>query len=202
MDKHKTGFTIIETVLVLAVAGLIIVGAFIALPALWASQRDSAREANVMKFISGIKSYQANSRGALPADTYTNTDIWFRISDLRRSSSYKDNTWEYLIKNYVDEKQDFSDPTVGDTSAIYILKCQKSTASLAIGATCNNNGGTGADFARINENNDYVGEANGNIYIIIDADCNGNMAVKSSKNQSVAVVQVLERGNAAYCANT
>lgn len=47
MDKDfssKKGFTIIEVVLVLAVAGLIFLMVFIALPALQRSQRDSQRK--------------------------------------------------------------------------------------------------------------------------------------------------------------
>ncbi|RKV92712.1 MAG: prepilin-type N-terminal cleavage/methylation domain-containing protein, partial [Candidatus Saccharimonas sp.] len=41
------GFTIIEVVLVLAIAALIFLMVFIALPALQASQRDTARKSDV-----------------------------------------------------------------------------------------------------------------------------------------------------------
>jgi len=46
MKKHKLnkGFTIIEVVLVLAVAGLIFLMVFLAVPALGRSQRDTARK--------------------------------------------------------------------------------------------------------------------------------------------------------------
>ncbi|MBS7346174.1 MAG: type II secretion system protein, partial [Candidatus Sacchiramonaceae bacterium] len=45
MNKHKKyGFTIIEVVLVLAIAGLIFLVVFIALPALQRNQRDTQRE--------------------------------------------------------------------------------------------------------------------------------------------------------------
>lgn len=63
----KKGFTIIEIVLVLAIAGLIFAAVFIALPSLWASQRDAARKENIMTFVTTLKNYQTNnSRGALP----------------------------------------------------------------------------------------------------------------------------------------
>lgn len=49
---NKTqGFTIIEVVLVLAIAGLIFLMVFIALPALQRSQRDTQRRDDVARFI-------------------------------------------------------------------------------------------------------------------------------------------------------
>lgn len=46
MNKHKLnkGFTIIEVVLVLAIAGLIFLAVFLALPALQRNQRDTQRK--------------------------------------------------------------------------------------------------------------------------------------------------------------
>lgn len=65
--KKRNGFTVIEIVLVLAIAGLIFLATFIALPSLWASQRDSARKENLMMFVTNLKNYQTNNnRGALP----------------------------------------------------------------------------------------------------------------------------------------
>lgn len=65
--KTKKGFTIIEVVLVLAIAGLIFMAVFIVLPPLWASQRDAARKENLMTFVTNLANYQTNNnRGALP----------------------------------------------------------------------------------------------------------------------------------------
>lgn len=63
----KKGFTIIEVVLVLAIAGLIFLMVFIALPALQRSQRDGQREQDLSRFMSQVNSYQSNNRGAVPA---------------------------------------------------------------------------------------------------------------------------------------
>ena len=60
------GFTIIEVVLVLAIAGLIMLMVFIALPALQRSQRDTQRRSDFSRFASQIASYQANNRNRLP----------------------------------------------------------------------------------------------------------------------------------------
>lgn len=64
--EQKKGFTIIEVVLVLAIAGLIFLMVFIALPALQRSQRDSARKNEVGTIASAITSYQSNNRNAAP----------------------------------------------------------------------------------------------------------------------------------------
>ena len=55
--KLKTGFTIIEVVLVLAIAGLIFLMIFIALPALQRSQRDTQRKRDADRFLAAIQSY-------------------------------------------------------------------------------------------------------------------------------------------------
>ena len=64
--KDAKGFTIIEVVLVLAIAGLIFLMVFIALPALQRSQRDSARKSEVGTVASAITSYQSNNRNSIP----------------------------------------------------------------------------------------------------------------------------------------
>ena len=63
------GFTIIEVVLVLAIAGLIFLMVFIALPALQSSQRDTARKTDVGTIASAVTSYTSNNRGAFPSTT-------------------------------------------------------------------------------------------------------------------------------------
>lgn len=67
MTQQKKGFTIIEVVLVLAIAGLIFLMVFIALPALQRGQRDSQRRQDVSKFMSQVTSYSTNNRGNVPA---------------------------------------------------------------------------------------------------------------------------------------
>ena len=57
-QQNKKGFTIIEVVLVLAIAGLIFLMVFVALPALQRGQRDSQRRSDISRFMSQINSYQ------------------------------------------------------------------------------------------------------------------------------------------------
>ena len=63
---NQKGFSIIEVVLVLAIAGLIFLMVFIALPALQRSQRDQARRSDVGVVGSAVSSYASNNRGTLP----------------------------------------------------------------------------------------------------------------------------------------
>lgn len=63
--KEK-GFTIIEVVLVLAIAALIFLMVFIALPALQRNQRDQDRKTVVGKVASAVTTYQSNKRGNNP----------------------------------------------------------------------------------------------------------------------------------------
>lgn len=65
--SSQKGFTIIEVVLVLAIAGLIFLMVFIALPALQSSQRDTARKNDVSAVASAITSYTGNNRGTFPS---------------------------------------------------------------------------------------------------------------------------------------
>jgi len=59
--KTREGFTIIEVVLVLAIAGLIFLMVFIALPALQSSQRDTQRQQDMSRVNNALVNYQRNN---------------------------------------------------------------------------------------------------------------------------------------------
>lgn len=67
VQQKEKGFTIIEVVLVLAIAGLIFLMVFIALPALQRAQRDTQRRDSVSTFMSQLTSYSTNNRGKIPS---------------------------------------------------------------------------------------------------------------------------------------
>ena len=69
-SSQAKGLTIIEVVLVLAIAGLIFLMVFIALPALQRSQRDTQRKNDMSRVVAALNSYKANNRGKLPTDAY------------------------------------------------------------------------------------------------------------------------------------
>lgn len=93
--QQKKGFTIIEVVLVLAIAGLIFLMVFIALPALQRGQRDTQRRDDVSTFISQLTQYGTNNRGGVPAETAL--------------ASFKTN----YLKWAADDSGDFNDPKTG-----------------------------------------------------------------------------------------
>ena len=66
MTKNKKGFTIIEVVLVLAIAGLIFLMVFIAIPALQRSQRNTRRRQDMARILSALNDYQSNNNGRMP----------------------------------------------------------------------------------------------------------------------------------------
>lgn len=65
-NRKEQGFTIIEVVLVLAIAGLIFLMVFIALPALQRGQRDTQRKNDLSRVVSQVASYQSNNKGGVP----------------------------------------------------------------------------------------------------------------------------------------
>ena len=66
ISTNKKGFTIIEIVLVLAIAGLIFLMVFIALPALQRAQRDTQIRQDVGNIKAALESYKSNNKGKLP----------------------------------------------------------------------------------------------------------------------------------------
>ena len=60
--NSKKGFTIIEVVLVLAIAGLIFLMVFVAYTALRRNQSDTARRNDLSRFISQLAQYKTNNR--------------------------------------------------------------------------------------------------------------------------------------------
>ncbi len=72
---NNKGFTIIEVVLVLAIAGLIFLMVFIALPALQSSQRDTARKSDVSTVAAAVNSYVSGNRGTFPTSAQLETQL-------------------------------------------------------------------------------------------------------------------------------
>ena len=66
--SQKQGFTIIEVVLVLAIAGLIFLMVFVAFPALQRNQRDTQRRQAYADLSAAVISSATNSNGHFPGD--------------------------------------------------------------------------------------------------------------------------------------
>ncbi|HSX32244.1 MAG TPA: type II secretion system protein [Candidatus Saccharimonadales bacterium] len=73
-NTHKTkdkGFTIIEVLIVLAIAGLILLVVFLAVPALQRNARNTTRKSDVASILAGISEYVNNNDGTQPANQAT-----------------------------------------------------------------------------------------------------------------------------------
>lgn len=195
--KRQSGFTIVEVALVLAIAGLIFLMAFLALPSLWASQRDADRKARVMELVSDIKTYQTNnSRGALPVLSGSGPEE-FTWADTRPTFA-DSTTWKAFIHDYV--SADFADAS-GNDYEFYVVKCLAADGrDLATGEAC---AYRSSDFGEINnpENVNIGGGVDYKMYIAVGATCDGDHAVKTNSSRGVAVVQILERAGR-HCYNT
>jgi prepilin-type N-terminal cleavage/methylation domain-containing protein len=66
LSGKQKGFTIIEVMIVLAIAGLIMVVVFIAVPQLQSSSRDSRRKDLLARLNTEIERYQSNNGGKYP----------------------------------------------------------------------------------------------------------------------------------------
>lgn len=178
MHQDKEGFTIIEVVLVLAIAGLIFLMVFIAWPALARSQRDSQRRDDISKFLKKVKDYQTNNRGALPSGNATGVTY-------NASASNKFN-WEGFYKDYLGDE--FRDPN-GSYYKIDVVKCQSSGNATA-GTAC-------PDSVIVKDSTAFPS----NMKVILQATCGDTRPVATNNPRKIAVQYKLE-GGGVYCANT
>ncbi|MFZ1812598.1 MAG: type II secretion system protein [Candidatus Saccharimonadales bacterium] len=105
--RKQHGFTIIEVVLVLAIAGLIFLMVFIALPALQKGQRDTQRRNDVSRFRAQVNQFQANSKGAVPASSAAVMDP---------AAAPKRGTF---ISGYLDHSGGWKDPLTGNDYPLF-----------------------------------------------------------------------------------
>jgi prepilin-type N-terminal cleavage/methylation domain-containing protein len=66
LRHNEEGFTLIEIVLVLAIAGLILLIVFLAVSGAQKSRRDTQRKEDVSRITSQLESYASNNAGAYP----------------------------------------------------------------------------------------------------------------------------------------
>lgn len=65
-QKRDEGFTIIEVLIVLAIAGLIMVVVFLAVPALQRNSRNNAFKTDANNILAGVGEYMGNNNGQFP----------------------------------------------------------------------------------------------------------------------------------------
>jgi prepilin-type N-terminal cleavage/methylation domain-containing protein len=116
-ELKQKGFTIIEVVLVLAIAALIFLMVFIALPALQSSQRDTARKNDVSIVASAVNSWSGNNRGKTLDSTALDGIKTY-------ASQLSDNTTDVAMG---------TTPTANNSNYTAV----DGTATIVVGAKCN-----------------------------------------------------------------
>ena len=122
----------------LAIAGLIFMMVFLALPALQRSQRDTQRRDDMSRFLAQVNQYQANNRGNVP--TSTGEHKWGGTDDATDWGKFHTG---YLVGN----GDDFTDPggdgywvndhgTVGTDGASLTVTAVDYFIHVYHGATC------------------------------------------------------------------
>lgn len=184
--NSKKGFTIIEVVLVLAIAALIFLMVFIALPALGRSQRDTQRKEDLARMATAITNYQSNNTGSNP----TGTDSFKGEKDYTESQiqGFGRGTWKYFYAKYLlvkdGTKDKFADPD-GAAYGIEVKAC--STTNKKNGDDCD--GGiqkTGMTWTQQAEDH--------KIRVVTNAACDGETAVYSTGERKIALLYKLEQG--------
>jgi prepilin-type N-terminal cleavage/methylation domain-containing protein len=66
LSTNHSGFTIIEVLIVLAIAGLIMVVVFLAVPNLQRSQRNTARKQDASDILTAADNQVSNANGSMP----------------------------------------------------------------------------------------------------------------------------------------
>lgn len=170
----RRGFTIIEVVLVLAIAGLIFLMIFVALPALQRSQRDAERRNDVAIVAAAIKQWRVNNK-------------WKKLK-----------TVEIEISEYDDEGRGWG-VTPQSAQLVPYLEGQLSQYTTTIGVYDNTNS-TGQ--YRTGEE-DIAGHISVNVGRVCPERgmIDGTATLPNGAALDVAIVRFLENGEF-YCANT
>jgi prepilin-type N-terminal cleavage/methylation domain-containing protein len=74
IKKRNDGFTIIEVLIVLAIAGLILLVVFLAVPALQRNSRNQQRKTDVSNYLAAVSEWSNNNAGKVPSGATDLTD--------------------------------------------------------------------------------------------------------------------------------
>jgi len=188
MAKTKKGFTIIEVVLVLAIAGLIFLMVFIALPALQRGQRNTQREDDISRFLTAANSYQTNNNGKIPFVASTTTGYPSGVNSkfvpryIDKECKAGDGENAVAAGSYKDCGNEFTDPD----GTIYKMKALMSGAQTSVFA----------DSVTFGEG---TGMANHTIQAVVNATCGDeNSTVAGTGTRQYALLYMLE-GNSVTC---
>lgn len=195
-NKSKRGFTIIEVVLVLAIAGLIFLMVFIALPALQRSQRDTQRRNDYSMLSTAVTSYITNNGGRVSKLTDS-------TSGVKTSKMKKDGEGKVVSGGELDSTKwinaEGTDPN-GYPYNLYACKFSSwSAASSACGTGDDTVSSSGGKIPTTDSDNQ-----GSEVFIITGANCDGsdsagNSAPKADTGIRAYVIYGHLEGSGTYC---
>ena len=208
--NSRKGFTIIEVALVLAIAGLIFMMVFIALPALQRSQRDTQRSNDMSRVSTALNNFAANNRGKIPKGV-----TYIAVHTEPQTSNPGIGTWGYFYDSYLlvgsaGQTDSFTDPD-GEPYALWIQEC--TVTGKKNGTECPSqmqrynvtfDKQSEGDLTNESSKQSEVWPSGGNlghsIAILTHATCKDEVAVYSSGSRKVAILYKKE-GGGAVCVN-
>jgi len=128
--RDQKGFTIIEVLIVLAIAGLILLIVFLAVPALQRNGRNTTKRSDASKALGAVGEFVANNNGKVPATA--------DIATLQTSANLSNGTT--VSANIYTSKATVTSGTVVGTSEVMIatgVTCDQS-ATMVTAATLAN----------------------------------------------------------------
>lgn len=134
LNKNQKGFTIIEVLIVLAIAGLIMLIVFLAVPALQRNSRNTQRKNDASALLGAISEHISNNNGALPTAS-GQFNVVFANSTPKLGYYQTPTQVQY---NYSGSARAVTAPTTNATDSIVVgnnSKCQNATTSYGTGAT-------------------------------------------------------------------
>ena len=136
VQNKEKGFTIIEVVLVLAIAGLIFLMVFIALPALQRNQRDTARRNDVSTVASAFTTATNNNRGTAPANgTIASTQFGSTATGVPDFARYLDDLSDNTTSVVVRDRGTATtiSPTDGEVVIVKNARCGAAGSAVSAG---------------------------------------------------------------------
>lgn len=185
--KRTSGFTIIEVMIVLAIAGLIMVIVFIAVPQLQRNQRDNTRQNTVNRLKAEIETYAGNNQGQYPFGGPNGTPANQNQNAIACGNNVT-GCWANFFNNYVTGgRVQVNDPSTGQPIV---------TATVGAPRACTSDPCT----------NVAVPANRGAVEIVYGASCDGERLQRSPlgvntslTSRTFAIVVGLDRGGTRYC---
>jgi prepilin-type N-terminal cleavage/methylation domain-containing protein len=170
LNNVNKGFTIIEVMIVLAIAGLIMAIVFFAVPQLRRNSADNQRQSVANRVKAEMDTYAANNQGVAPIKYVNNTvNLTTTPASCPTSGGAGNGSCGDFATRYL-ANVNINDPTTNQPMPIWI-----------------NTYNAAQTFTK------------GNLYIVARATCSGDTPASAAGTNQFALVVGLDRANTRYC---